>query len=230
MPPPFPPGSAPPPSIWNRPPRGARGPAPVRSREEIAATAVALADSGGLDAVSMRAVAAALDTTAGSLYRYLSSREDLLDLMTDRVAGELRPFPELGGGPDRDWLEGMSQLARRQLDLCRRHPWLVQVLPRPSAPGPQTLAWLDHCLAVLRPVPAPAPAKLEAIAVVTGIVTLFARNQSAGPPPVLPDVDQASYPDLAAALTGPAAASGPRELFDATVRSVLRGLLPDGGS
>ncbi|MEK8106005.1 helix-turn-helix domain-containing protein [Micromonospora sp. M12] len=51
------------------------------------ATAIALADAGGLTAVSMRAVAAALDTGAGSLYRYLSSRDDLLDLMTDRAVG-----------------------------------------------------------------------------------------------------------------------------------------------
>ena len=82
--------------IWTRPVRGSRGPAPGRSRDAIVAAAVALADADGLDAVSMRAVATALGTGAGSLYRYLSSRDDLLDLMVDRVAGELRPVS--GGG------------------------------------------------------------------------------------------------------------------------------------
>jgi AcrR family transcriptional regulator len=65
----------------------------------------------------MRAVAAALGTSAGSLYRYLSSREDLLDLMTDQVVGELRPYPEADG----DWLKAMLLLAL----------WSANTRPRP---------------------------------------------------------------------------------------------------
>lgn len=64
-----------------------REPGPARSRP------TALADAEGIAAVSMRAIATALGTSAGSLYRYLSSRNDLLDLMTDRVVGEPRPHP-----------------------------------------------------------------------------------------------------------------------------------------
>jgi AcrR family transcriptional regulator len=118
------------------------------------AAAIAMADADGIGAVSMRAVAAALGTGAGSLYRYLSSRDDLLDLMADRAAGELRPYPE--SGPD--WLGSMLLVARCQLDLYRKHPWLVEILPRPAAPGPQSLAWFDHCLGVLGPAPAPPAA------------------------------------------------------------------------
>src|SRR5690349_18998544 len=76
-------------SIWTRPDRGTRGPRPEHSRAEIAAAAIALADSGGLAAATMRAVAAELGTAAGSLYRYLSSRDDLLDLMVDAALAEL---------------------------------------------------------------------------------------------------------------------------------------------
>src|SRR5437764_8785599 len=54
----------------------------------IAAAAVAIADREGLDAVSMRRVAARLGTGAASLYRYLESREDLLDLMVDATGAE----------------------------------------------------------------------------------------------------------------------------------------------
>ncbi|HEY5843670.1 MAG TPA: TetR/AcrR family transcriptional regulator, partial [Mycobacterium sp.] len=85
-------------SIWTRPDRGTRGPRPEHSRTEIAAAAIVLADSGGLDAATMRAVAGALGTTAGSLYRYLSSREDLLDLMIDAALGELRLGRKSVGG------------------------------------------------------------------------------------------------------------------------------------
>ncbi|WP_432905172.1 TetR/AcrR family transcriptional regulator [Micromonospora matsumotoense] len=210
------------PPIWSRPARGLRGPAPTHSRDEIVAAAIAMADADGLGAVSMRAVAAALHTGAGSLYRYLSSRDDLLDLMVDRAAGELRPYPEADG----DWLDAMLRLARRQLDLYRRHPWLVAILPRPTAPGPQSLAWFDHCLAVLRPVPAATTTKFEAIAMMTGVTSLFARQETAAPPVGFAGIDLAAYPNLVAAITDPAP-SAPRDLFETTVRSVLRGLLTD---
>ncbi|MEU8241817.1 helix-turn-helix domain-containing protein [Actinoplanes missouriensis] len=210
-------------TIWNRPPRGARGPAPTHSRDEIVAAAMAMADADGLGAVSMRAVAGALNTGAGSLYRYLSSRDDLLDLMTDRAAGELRPYPEVPAGGD--WMDGMLLLARRQLDLYRAHRWLLDVLPRPTAIGPEGLAWLDHCLGVLEPAPAPTTAKFEAIAMMTGVTTLFARSEAAGAPAGFAAVDMTAFPHLSAAFSAPPAAPEPRDLFQATVRGVLRGLL-----
>ncbi|MFI9643135.1 TetR/AcrR family transcriptional regulator [Micromonospora sp. NPDC051925] len=210
-------------TVWSRPARGLRGPAPTHSRYEIVVAAIAMADADGLGAVSMRALAATLHTGAASLYRYLSSRDDLLDLMVDRAAGELRPYPDSSG----DWLDAMLRLAHRQLALFRRHPWLVEILPRPTAPGPQSLAWFDHCLAILRPVPAATATKFEAIAMMTGVTSLFARRESAGPPVGFAGIDVAAFPNLTAALTAPPSRSAPRDLFDATVRSVLRGLLAD---
>ncbi|MEV6300697.1 TetR/AcrR family transcriptional regulator [Actinoplanes sp. NPDC051861] len=211
---------------WSRPARGARGPAPSHSRDEIVDAAIAMADAGGIGAVSMRAVATALGTGAGSLYRYLSSRDDLLDLMADRAAGELRPYPDASG----DWLDGMLRVARRQLELYRRHPWLVDVLARPAALGPQSLGWFDHCLGVLRPVPAATAAKFEAIAMMIGVVSLFARSESAGPPAGFDGIDMTAFPNLIAALTTPPArAPGRRDLFDVTVSSVLRGVLAQNG-
>jgi AcrR family transcriptional regulator len=206
--------------IWTRPERGSRGPTPGHSRDEIVAAAIALADAEGLPAVSMRAVAAALGTTAGSLYRYLSSRDDLLDLMTDHAVAELKPYPEPAG----DWLDGMLRLAENQLDLHRRHRWLADVAQRPSAVGPATLAWFDHCLGVLAPVPAPTTAKFEAIAVVTGTVILFSRDTAAAGTTPFANLDPAAYPHLTAALATP----GPQpagDLFDRALRSLLTGLL-----
>src|SRR4051794_24992336 len=63
------------------PPRRRPGPVPLHSRDEIARVAVHLADtSGDLRMASMRAVAAQLDTGVASLYRYVSTRDELLDL------------------------------------------------------------------------------------------------------------------------------------------------------
>ncbi|WP_235017883.1 TetR/AcrR family transcriptional regulator [Thermomonospora echinospora] len=207
--------------IWARPERGTRGPVPAHSRNAIVTAAVALADAEGLAAVSMRAIAAALGTSAGSLYRYLSSRDDLLDLMTDQVVGELQPYPEADG----DWLDGMLLLARRQLALYQRHPWLLEVMHRTSGIGPQSLAWFDNCLRVLEPVPCAVTAKFEAIAMMTGLVSLFARSQTASPPFTFDGVDLAVYPHLAAAFTQPPAPTPQGDLFERTLRSLLAGLL-----
>ncbi|MFC4017135.1 TetR/AcrR family transcriptional regulator [Micromonospora sp. GCM10011542] len=210
--------------IWTRPQRGSRGPAPAHSRDAIVAAAIALADAEGLAAVSMRAVATALGTGAGSLYRYLSSRDDLLDLMADRVAGELRPYPEADG----DRLDTMVLLARRQLDLHRRHPWLADATGRVSGIGPESLAWFDNCLRVMAPVRCAVTAKFEAIAMMTGVVSLFARSETASRSFTFAGVDVAAYPHLAAAFTQPPAPAPPTDLFERTLRSLLTGLLLGG--
>lgn len=210
--------------IWDTPARGSRGPAPGRSRDDIVAAAIALADAEGLGAVSMRAVAAALDTSAGSLYRYLPSRDDLLDLMTDQVAGELYPFPDGDGA----WLDAMLLLGRHQLALYRRHRWLLDVSHRPSGLGPRTLAWFDHCLRVLQPVESATTAKFEAIAMMTGVATLFARAEASTSATGFTGIDFAAYPHLAAALTRPPVPPPTQDLFERALRSLLPGLLaPD---
>ncbi|PWR08753.1 TetR/AcrR family transcriptional regulator [Micromonospora acroterricola] len=208
-------------SIWTRPERGSRGPVPAHSRDAIVEAAIALADAEGLPAVSMRAIATALGTGAGSLYRYLSSRDDLLDLMTDRVVGELRPYPPAEG----DWLDGMLLLARRQLALHRRHPWLIEVSHRPSAVGPESLAWFDNCLRILEPVACAVTAKFEAIAMVTGVVSLFARSAAAAGSFSFAGADLAAYPHLVAAFSQPPAPAPRADLFERTLRGLLTGLL-----
>ncbi|MEW1589397.1 helix-turn-helix domain-containing protein [Micromonospora vinacea] len=206
--------------IWSRPERGSRGPAPGHSRDSLVVAAIALADTEGLAAVSMRAVAAAFGTGAGSLYRYLSSRDDLLDLMTDRAVGELRPYPQVEG----DWLETMVLLGRRQLALFGAHPWLLDVIHRPSGIGPESLAWFDNCLRVLEPVRCPVAAKFEAIAMTTGVMSLFARRDSAGAFSFA-GVDLAAYPHLVPAFNQPPGPAPRADLVERTLRSLLTGLL-----
>ncbi|MFB9237833.1 TetR/AcrR family transcriptional regulator [Plantactinospora siamensis] len=226
-------------SIWARPERGARGPAPGHSREAIVAAAVALADSHGLAAVSMRAVATELGTGAGTLYRYLSGRDDLLDLMADRVVGELMPFPAVpdpgvanaspaGGAAAAGWLDRMLALARRQLMLFQAHPWLVELVRRGVSPGPNTLGYLDHCLDILRPVRCSATAKFEAMAMVTGVVSLFARAGASAGSVTFAGLDLAAYPHLVAAFAEPAGPVPRQDLFERTLRGLLSGLLGTG--
>ena len=202
-------------------PRRRRGPVPAHTRDEIAAAAITLTDYNGLAGLSMRAVAAALGTGAASLYRYVASRDELLALMTDHVMCELRPYP---AGHDQ-WLDTMLEMSRRQLHLYRRHSWLLDVTQQSPAFGPEALAWLDHCLQVLEPVTASSRAKFEAIAMATGVTTLFARSELA-PQPALPPIDSHAYPHVARAISADATpAPTDRDLFEDALRSLLVGLL-----
>lgn len=69
------------PTIWARPERAAKGPAPSLSRTQIAATAIALADAEGLLAVSKRRLAGELSAAATSLYGYVVRKDELYDLI-----------------------------------------------------------------------------------------------------------------------------------------------------
>src|SRR5580658_4772749 len=135
--------------IWMRPERAATGRPPRHSRDEITAAAIAIADREGLDAVSMRRVAAELGTGAASLYRYLDTRDDLLDLMIDATGAEY-----VLAAPDGDWLAGLLEVGEQARAIIRRHPWLASlVITRPEL-GPNGLALLEHVLAVLEQHPA----------------------------------------------------------------------------
>ncbi|WP_067472460.1 TetR/AcrR family transcriptional regulator [Actinomadura hibisca] len=122
-------------SIWMRPERPARGPKPAYSRAQITEAAVRIADAEGLEAASMRRIAAEIGAGAMSLYRYVPSREDLVELMYDHVFGE-QALPDRPSG---DWRADLTLMAHAMRATLLRHPW-VAVAPRgrPSI-GPNQL-------------------------------------------------------------------------------------------
>src|SRR5580658_3729222 len=117
-------------SIWLRPERSAVGRPAQWSRAEITQVALRVADAEGLDAVSMRRVAAGLGTGAASLYRYVETREDLLDLMIDATGAEY-VFP----GPAGDWLTDLLGIGDQARAIMRRHPWLPSLVITRSVLG-----------------------------------------------------------------------------------------------
>jgi AcrR family transcriptional regulator len=160
--------------IWMRAERAAVGRPAQHSRAEITAVAIALADREGLDAVSMRRVAAELGTGAASLYRYLEHRDDLLDLMTDATGAEY-----VFGTPGGDWLAGLVALGEQGRAIMRRHPWLpALVLTRPVL-GPAGLGLLQHALELLASHRAALSAKLEAFAMINSITAMFVQHELA---------------------------------------------------
>jgi AcrR family transcriptional regulator len=104
--------------IWGRPAPGERKPA--HSRESIARVALQIADAEGVDAVTLRRVAAELGAGTMTLYHYVRTKRELAALMDDAIMGELViPDDELPDG----WREGLALLARRTHELFLKHPW-----------------------------------------------------------------------------------------------------------
>jgi AcrR family transcriptional regulator len=110
----------------------------------MVAAAIALADEGGLEAVSLRKVAARLDTGPMRLYGYISSKEELFDLMLDEVYGEILPEERPG-----DWREALRDRAHRTRQAALRHPWLADLLGGRPTLGPNALAVAEATLAAL---------------------------------------------------------------------------------
>jgi AcrR family transcriptional regulator len=128
--------------LWGLREQPTRGPKPSLSIEQIVQTAVEIADTHGLDGLSMRRVAEQLGVTTMSLYRYVSGKNDLLELMLDSVAA---PGPNLAEMPTR-WRDGLAWWARQNRAVFHRHPWLVS-FPFSHPPfGPNNLRWMECAL------------------------------------------------------------------------------------
>ncbi|MER6101512.1 TetR/AcrR family transcriptional regulator [Streptomyces sp. NPDC001832] len=160
--------------IWARPERAGRGPRPAFSRADIAAAAVRIADAEGLDAVSMRKVAAELGCGTMSLYNYVPRKEDLYELMLDAVSGGYE-FPE----PSGDWRADLISLAHQAREMMHRHTWVPRLMSPVYGFSPNTLRYLEYALSCLDGVDARFGEKMELIAMVNGVVTTYVANEIA---------------------------------------------------
>ncbi|MEU8775952.1 TetR/AcrR family transcriptional regulator [Streptomyces sp. NPDC048606] len=222
--------------IWARPQRAGRGPRPAHSRESIAAEAVRIADAEGIDAVSMRRVAAGIGAGTMSLYNYVPRKDDLYELMVDAVSAEYELAPPTGR-----WRADLLGLARQTRSLMHRHPWLPRLLSPVHGFSPHALRYLEHSLTCLAPLDATGGEKLELIASVNGMVATFVANELALAErsralPWSEDAEQEArmgwlasrlatgeYPGLAAALAEGVAGAAPGLDMDRTFdRSVSR--------
>jgi DNA-binding transcriptional regulator YhcF (GntR family) len=116
------------------------------TRARIVAAAIAIADAEGLDALSMRGVAARVGASTMSTYRHVANKDELVVLMADAAYGELGYPPPHPTG----WRERLERAGRTLWALYRRHPWLAHVglLTRPL-PLPNLLAHSEQLLAAL---------------------------------------------------------------------------------
>jgi len=159
--------------IWTQPEPGRRRPA--HTREDIAAAALAIADSEGIDAVTMRRVARQLDAGTMTLYHYVRTKDDLLALMSDALLGELLvPEEALGRG----WREALGAIGRRTNATLERHPWLMTAeAMRGMRIGPNGMRHFEQSLAAVAELALDDVDKLEVIAMVDDYVFGYALRR-----------------------------------------------------
>ena len=191
-------------AAWGVRERPHKGPKPSLSLSRIVAAAVRVADTEGLDAVSMGRVAAELGTAPMSLYRHVSSKEELLTLMVDAAWDEAPGTPVAGEG----WRAGLARWAWALRAGARRHPWVVRI-PLNSLPiMPREVDWFEHALACMGDTGLTEARKASVIMLLAGYVRNLATTeadimtaiQASG---LSPAEWMASYPRMLRQLTDP---------------------------
>ncbi|CAM3709893.1 TetR/AcrR family transcriptional regulator [Isoptericola cucumis] len=153
---------------WGVAERPERVPRRELSIERIVEAAVEIADAEGLAGVSMARVAKSLGFTTMSLYRYVTSKDDLLLLMQELALDvEFPPAHEPA-----DWRAELREWALFTLAIYRQHSWIIDV-PVTGAPmTPSNLLALDKGLRALRSTPLADDEKIATILLTSG----YSRN------------------------------------------------------
>jgi len=118
---------------------------PILNRDRIVEAAVAIVDDAGVDGLTMRAVGKRLGAGTMSLYRHVSSREELLELVLEAMAAEIRVSPLTGR-----WREDLATIAHDMRTGLLKRPQLTVLLTSRSGHGGAELPMLDRALGVFR--------------------------------------------------------------------------------
>jgi AcrR family transcriptional regulator len=130
--------------VWGFPPPTRRGPKPAYTVTQIIEAARDLADEEGSAGLSLPRIARRLGLTANALYRYVSSKDELLLLLVDASVGP--PPQDL---PEVPWRAGAATWVRTLFDRYGERPWLLDIPVHGAPVTPNLLRWLETLLAVL---------------------------------------------------------------------------------
>jgi AcrR family transcriptional regulator len=173
------------------------------SRERIVAAAIELVDADGLGALSMARLAERLGCGTMSLYRHVSTKDELLMFMLS-AAPDPPPMPDPA-----NWRAALADWACGLWEVYHRHPWVLQATAAAGPPAdPGQLAWLDAGLAAMATTGLAERDKLAAVMAVLHFVRGAAALDTEGAPADTPGypallrrvLDGDRFPALAAAL------------------------------
>ena len=193
--------------LWGRRGPGRRGPRPGLSADVIVEAAIKLADAEGLEGVSMARVAAELGFTTMSLYRYVASKDELLQLMWNGSARGVESLVIEGDG----WRDRLRFWAVVQRDMLDLHPWLTQ-MPMAAPPmAPNSLIFVELGLTTMDGTPLSDVDKLRFIGLISSYTLSEARMAN--------DAARAQAAEQAAAAAAGGDAAAPWT-FDALLREL----------
>ena len=157
------------------------------SRERVLDGAMTQADEIGIEAFTMRRLAAALGVKPMTIYHHVPGKEEIIDGIVDRVFAEIELPPE-----DESWVESMRVRCLSMRTVLNRHPWATPLMESRATPGPATLHHHDAVIGCLRRGGLSMELTAHAYAIIDSYVYGFALEESA-----LPVVDEAQLPVLA---------------------------------
>jgi AcrR family transcriptional regulator len=149
---------------------------PPLSRERVLRGAIAVADSAGVRALTIRSLAAELGVTPMSVYYYVANKSEILDGIVDEVFSEI----ELPPG-DGDWRSEIHRRARSARQVLNRHPGAIALLESRKTPGPATLRHHDAMIGTLRNAGFSVEMTAHAYALLDSYVYGFAIQEAALP-------------------------------------------------
>ncbi|MQY31144.1 TetR/AcrR family transcriptional regulator [Nocardia aurantia] len=180
--------------LWGLGSTGSRGPRRGMSLDQIVDAAMELADADGLAGLSMSRVAERLGFTTMSLYRYVDSKDTLLDLLSDRVVGLPPEIP-----PGTPWRDGLYRWAWAEFRMLQAHSWWLDIPISAPPMGPNNMAWLNTALTVLDGTSVPDPLKMQLVLNLSLYVigrARFQRDTQTGP-------EVTDYPEILARVLDP---------------------------
>lgn len=131
---------------WRTAPRRGRPvPRPVLSRDLIVDAALKVVESDGGDALTMRRVADEIGVSASALYGYVANKEELVQLVLEKIIAEIPKLPPTG-----DWQDLVKTFAREMLGIFKRHPGVAALTMGRVPFGPSMLAGAEYMLSQLR--------------------------------------------------------------------------------
>jgi len=184
---------------------------PALTRQRVLDAAVALADRGGVGALSMRKLAQELGVEAMSLYHHVPNKDAILDGLVDAVFAEV----EVPTG-EQDWRSAMRRRADSVRAALGRHPWAIGLLDSRTSPGAATLRHHDGVLGILSRAGFPVELAAHAFSALDSYIYGFALQEAS-----LPFRDRDEMAEVADAILAPALAAGDHPHLAELARELL---------
>ncbi|WP_292678842.1 TetR/AcrR family transcriptional regulator [Nocardioides sp.] len=146
------------------------------TRDRILRGALAVADTGGLAALTIRSLATELGVKPMAVYHYVANKDEILDGLVDQVFSEI-DLPS----PEGEWREEISRRMVSARAALRRHPWAIALMESRRTPGPASLSRHEATLATLRQGGFSVVAAAHAYALIDSYVYGFAVQETSLP-------------------------------------------------